>query len=91
MPHVVTTGCVNHKYQDCVAVCPVDAFREAETHLVIDPEECIDCGACVSECPVEAIFADIDVPDEEEYWIDRNADESIDAEIAEGESPVLAN
>ena len=52
MPHVVTSPCVNHKYQECVAVCPVDAFREAETYLVIDPDECIDCGACIPECPV---------------------------------------
>ena len=51
----------------------------------------LDCGACVPECPVDAIFADTDVPDEEEYWIDRNADESVDAEVAEGESPVLAD
>ena len=91
MPHVVTSPCVNHKYQECVAVCPVDAFREAETYLVIDPDESIDCGPCIPECPVDAIFADTDVPDEEEEWIDRNADESVDAEIAEGESPVLAD
>ena len=49
MPHVVTESCVNHKYQDCVAVCPVDAFREMPTYLVIDPDECIDCGACINE------------------------------------------
>ncbi len=91
MAHVVTTTCVDHKYQECVAVCPVDAFREAETYLVIDPEECIDCGACASECPVDAIFSDMDIPEDEEYWIERNADESIDAEVAEGESPVLAD
>ena len=91
MPHVVTSGCVDHKYQDCVAVCPVEAFREAETYLVIDPDDCIDCGACMPECPVEAIFADVDVPEDEEYWIDRNANESIDAVIAEGDRPVLAD
>ena len=45
MTHVVTSACVNHKYQDCVSVCPVDAFREANTYLIIDPDECIDCGA----------------------------------------------
>ena len=56
MTHVVTSACVDHKYQDCVAVCPVEAFREAENYLVIDPDECIDCAACVTECPVEAIF-----------------------------------
>ena len=70
---------------------PSWSFREADTYLVIDPDECIDCGACIPECPVDAIFADIDVPDEEDAWIDRNADESIDAEIAEGDSPVLAD
>lgn len=91
MPHVVTSTCVNHKYQECVAVCPVEAFRELDTYLVIDPDECIDCGACIPECPVDAIFADTDVPDEEEAWIDRNADEAVDAPIAEGDSPVLAD
>ena len=91
MTHVVTSTCVDHKYQECVAVCPVDAFREAATYLVIDPDECIDCGACVPECPVDAIFADTDVPDEEEAWIERNAEESVDAEIAEGDSPILAD
>ena len=91
MTHVVTSACMNHKYQDCVAVCPVEAFRELDTYLVIDPDECIDCGACIPECPVDAIFADTDVPEGEEAWIDRNAEESIDAEIAEGDSPVLAD
>ena len=66
MTHVVTEACVMHKYQDCVAVCPVEAFREADNYLVIDPDECIDCAACVTECPVEAIFADTDVPDDQE-------------------------
>ena len=91
MTHVVTSACVDHKYQDCVAVCPVEAFREKDTYSVIDPDECIDCGACVPECPAEAIFADTDVPDEEESWIARNEEESVDAEIATGESPVLAD
>ncbi len=91
MPHVVTSACVDHKYQDCVAVCPVDAFREADSYLVIDPDECIDCAACVTECPVEAIFADADVPEVEEAWIDRNEDESPDLEVATGESPILAD
>ena len=91
MPHVVTSACVDHKYQDCVAVCPVDAFRETDSYLVIDPDECIDCAACVTECPVEAIFADADVPEGEEAWIDRNEDESTDLEVATGESPILAD
>jgi len=90
MTHVVTSACVGHKYQDCVAVCPVDAFRELDTHLVIDPDECIDCAACVSECPVEAIFADFDLPEEHEEWLERNEVESADAPLALGDSPVLA-
>ena len=91
MTHVVTEACVKCKYTDCVTVCPVDCFHEDAEMLVIDPEVCIDCGACIPECPVDAIFADTDVPDEEESWIDRNAEESVDAEIAEGDSPVLAD
>ncbi len=91
MTHVVVSGCVDHKYQECVAVCPVEAFREADTYLVIDPDECIDCGACIPECPVEGIFADSDVPEEEEEWIERNAAESPNLKVAFGDSPVLAD
>mgnify|MGYP003628306613 CR=1 FL=1 len=91
MTHVVTSACVGHKYQDCVAVCPVDAFKELLTYLVIDPDECIDCGACIPECPVEAIFADTDVPEEEEAWIEKNEIESLDAPLATGESEVLGD
>ena len=68
-----------------------EAFKEADTYLVIDPDECIDCAACVAECPVEAIFADTDVPDEEMEWIERNENESLELEIATGDSPVLAD
>ena len=91
MTFVVTEACIKCKYTDCVEVCHVDCFYEGPNFLVIHPDECIDCGACIPECPVDAIFADTDVPEEEEEWIDRNADESIDAEIAEGDSPVLAD
>tara|TARA_B100000579_G_C22437722_1_gene668375 strand:+ start:95 stop:379 length:285 start_codon:yes stop_codon:yes gene_type:complete len=55
-----------------VAVCPVDCFREGENFLVIDPDECIDCGACVPECPVEAIFDEDDVPDKWVEYIELN-------------------
>ena len=91
MTYVVTESCIKCKYTDCVEVCPVDCFYEGPEFLVIDPDECIDCGACIPECPVDAIFADTDVPEEEEHWIERNAVESVDAEIAEGDSPVLAD
>ena len=89
MAYVLNSACVNHKYQDCVAVCPVDAFRELDTYLVIDPDDCIDCNACVPECPVEAIYHEDDVPDEEIDWIEKNEEESVDAPLAEGDSPVL--
>ena len=91
MTHVVTSACVGHKYQDCVAVCPVDAFREMATYLVIDPDDCIDCGACIPECPVEAIFTDTDLPEEEIEWLDKNEEEALDAPLATGDSPVLAS
>tara|TARA_B100000700_G_C14861112_1_gene768709 strand:+ start:257 stop:532 length:276 start_codon:yes stop_codon:yes gene_type:complete len=91
MTHVVTSACVGHKYQDCVAVCPVDAFKELSTYLVIDPDECIDCGACINECPVEAIFSDYDVPAEEIEWIEKNEVESVDAPLATGDSEVLGD
>lgn len=73
MAYVVTDGCVRCKFTDCVEACPVDCFHEAENMLVIDPEECIDCGACVAECPVEAIFLDEDVPQGMEAYIELNA------------------
>jgi ferredoxin len=74
-----------------VAVCPVECFKEADEYLVIDPDECIDCAACVPECPVDAIFADTDLPDEEMDWLVKNEDESPDLPMAEGDSPVLAD
>ena len=58
MTHVVTENCIKCRFTDCVDVCPVDCFKAGPNFLVIDPEECIDCGACVPECPVEAIFED---------------------------------
>ena len=62
MTHVVTEACIKCKHTDCVEVCPVDAFREGPNFLVIDPDVCIDCIACVAECPVSAIYVDSDVP-----------------------------
>lgn len=60
MPYVVTESCIKCKYTDCVEVCPVDCFYEGENMLVINPDECIDCGVCEPECPVEAIKPDTD-------------------------------
>ena len=55
MTFVVTDNCIKCKYTDCVEVCPVDCFYEGENMLVIHPDECIDCGVCEPECPIEAI------------------------------------
>ncbi|HJP01848.1 MAG TPA: ferredoxin FdxA [Planctomycetota bacterium] len=63
MTHVVAEPCVKCKYTDCVDVCPVDCFYEGENFLVISPDECIDCGACVPECPTEAIFPEDELPE----------------------------
>ena len=74
MTYVVTESCIKCKYTDCVDVCPVDCFREGPNMLVIDPAECIDCTLCVPECPVEAIFAEDDVPDAQQEFIALNAE-----------------
>ncbi len=74
MTHVVTEPCIKCKYTDCVTVCPVDCFKEGPNMLIIDPDECIDCGVCISECPVNAIFEDDDLPADQEQFLALNAD-----------------
>lgn len=69
MPYVVTESCIKCKFTDCVEVCPVDCFYEGENMLVINPDECIDCGICEPECPVEAIKPDKDTTIE---WLELN-------------------
>ena len=68
MTYVVTDECVKCKYTDCVDVCPVDCFYEGELMLVINPDECIDCGVCVPECPIDAIK-----PESQDliHWVER--------------------
>ena len=73
MTYVVAEPCIKCKYTDCVDVCPVDCFYEGENFLVIHPDECIDCGACVPECPTEAIFSEDDLPEKWEEWTAINA------------------
>jgi ferredoxin len=76
MTHVVAEPCFGCKYTDCVVVCPVECFYEGEKILYIHPDECIDCEACVPECPVEAIFHEDNLP---EQWKDFTA---LNAEMA---------
>jgi ferredoxin len=74
MTYVVTESCIKCKYTDCVDVCPVDCFREGPNFLVIDPDECIDCTLCVAECPVEAIYAEDDLPADQVQFTAINAE-----------------
>lgn len=73
MTFVVTENCIKCKYTDCVEVCPVDCFYEGPNSLVINPDECIDCALCEPECPVDAIYAEDDVPDKYKMFIELNA------------------
>lgn len=73
MAYIVTENCIKCKYTDCVSVCPVDCFYEYKEMLVIDPEECIDCALCETECPADAIFSENGVPAGQEIYIELNA------------------
>ena len=73
MAFIVAEPCIKCKYTDCVAVCPVACFREGMNMVVIDPDECIDCGVCVDECPVQAIFPEEELPDKWHDFIEINA------------------
>ena len=70
MTYIVNESCIKCKLMDCVEVCPVDCFYEGENMLVINPEECIDCGVCEPECPVDAIISDTE--DVKEKWLKIN-------------------
>ena len=72
MTFIVTEKCIKCKYTDCVDVCPVDCFYEGENMLVINPDECIDCGVCEPECPIEAIKSDEEIEPGEEKWLALN-------------------
>ena len=84
MTYVVVELCVDCKYTDCAAVCPVEAFHELTDRLYINADTCIDCDACVPECPVEAIFQEIDVPEKWSNFIAINAERTA-ALIASGD------
>ena len=77
MTYVVTEPCVDCKYTDCAAVCPVEAFHEAPDILYINDQTCIDCDACVPECPVEAVFSEANVPAEWTSFTQINAQRAL--------------
>ena len=72
MTFVVTESCIKCKYTHCVDVCPTEAFREGQNFLAIEPDDCINCMLCVVECPVDAIFAEDDVPQDQTRFIALN-------------------
>lgn len=92
MAHVVTQPCVGCRYTDCVVVCPVECFYEGDKMLYIHPEECIDCEACVPECPVEAIFHEDNVPEDWKGYIGMNAEMAPQSQsITEKKKPLADN
>ena len=74
MTFIVGEDCIKCKHTDCVEVCPVDCFYEGPNMLVIHPDECIDCALCEPECPVDAIFADDEVPEDQLVFVELNAE-----------------
>ncbi len=99
MTYVIAEPCIDVTDRSCVEVCPVDCIHESGRMLVIDPEECIDCGACEPECPVEAIFPEDAVPDAWQDFVAINyayADgeervrELVDARVAAHDPPPIA-
>ena len=87
MTYIVNDKCIGCKYTDCVDVCPVDCFYEGENMLVIHPDECIDCGVCEPECPVDAIISDTESGSEK--WLEVNTKFSeIWPNISEAKDPL---
>ena len=78
MTFVVTESCIKCKLTDCVEVCPVDCFHEGPNILVIDPDECIDCTLCVPECPVEAIYSEDELPEDQQKFLALNEELSLE-------------
>ncbi|MSQ26791.1 MAG: ferredoxin family protein [Dehalococcoidia bacterium] len=107
MPYIIVDPCVGVKDESCVAVCPVDCIiaTEEDTMMFIHPDECIECGACLPECPVNAIFSEEEVPEDQKGWVELNADyfkmdrnaflakhgDAIDAAKAKNKGSALAN
>jgi len=90
MPHVVTENCNNCRFTDCVIVCPVACFHGDDQRTYIDPITCVDCAACVSACPVRAIYESADLVDDQLIWIAINAEKSISTPVIRGKQTPLS-
>ena len=91
MTYVVTEACIKCKYMDCVEVCPVDCFYEGENMLVINPDECIDCGVCEPECPPNAILPDTEAGLEKWLELNRSLSTSWPNITRKGDAPADAD
>lgn len=89
MTHVVTDRCRGCRFTDCVDVCPADCFRGDGEMLYIDPEECIDCGVCAPECPVEAIVDEAELPADQRHWLEINAERAAGLPVVAARQPPL--
>ena len=77
MTFVVTENCIKCKHTTCIEVCPTEAFKEGPNFLVIDPELCVDCGLCPMECPIEAIYEEDELPEDQTHFTELNAELSL--------------
>src|SRR4051812_29340803 len=89
MTFVVTENCHRCRYTDCVAVCPVDCFHGDAEMLYIDPNVCIDCGACIPQGRVEAIYEEAPVPDDQALWLATTAGRPRKLPVENGKEPPL--
>jgi len=89
MTTVVTGNCQGCRFTDCVTVCPVACFHGDEEMLYIDNEVCIDCGACIPECPVQAIYEESDLPEDLVHWVAINAERAPNLPVIEDKQEPL--
>ena len=89
MTYLVTENCIKCKHTDCVSVCPVDCFYEGPNFLAINPDECIDCGVCIPECPVNAIVEDNDTNTDIPLWLEINTRLSNKWQVITKQKPAL--
>ena len=89
MTTIVTENCKDCRFTDCVTVCPVSCFHYDDEMIYIDPDVCIDCSACIPECPVQAIYEDDDIPEDQEQWIEINAEKAPGLPVCEDQMEPL--
>ena len=72
MAYIITEACIDVMDKSCIDECPVDCIKPGKNQMLINPYDCIDCGACEPVCPVEAIYYEDDVPDKQKIFIEIN-------------------